>query len=132
MAGRQVGNDLKLLRPIDVVGTEIDGVDSDADDEEEIVGNEVGNEMSERLALPREEEIVRKVLDPKLPTQEEVDVHNTMGHLPYRNWCPVCVRAKGRDMDHKQDDGKERLRPESSLDYCFPGDELGFKWTVLV
>ena len=22
--------------------------------------------------------------------------------------------------------------PENSWDYCFPGDELGFKWTVLV
>ena len=30
------------------------------------------------------------------------------------------------------DDGKERVLPEYSWDYCFPGDELGVKWTVLV
>ena len=35
-------------------------------------------------------------------------------------------------MSHTRDKGKERLLPEYSLDYCFPGDELGFKWTVLV
>jgi hypothetical protein len=55
-----------------------------------------------------------------------------MGHLPFRNWCPVCIKAKGRDLDHRQDSGKERKMPEYSWDYCFPGDEFGFKWTVLV
>ena len=35
-------------------------------------------------------------------------------------------------MDHQADDGKERKLPEYQMDYCFPGDELGFKWTVLV
>ena len=35
-------------------------------------------------------------------------------------------------MDHQQDSGKERKLLEYSWDYCFPGDELGFKWTVLV
>ena len=35
-------------------------------------------------------------------------------------------------MGHKKDDGKERRLPEHSWDYCFPGDEMGFKWTVLV
>ena len=31
-----------------------------------------------------------------------------------------------------RDSGKERKLPEYSWDYCFPGDELGFKWTILV
>ena len=35
-------------------------------------------------------------------------------------------------MDHGKDGGKERTLPEYSWDYCFPGDELGFKRTVLV
>ena len=35
-------------------------------------------------------------------------------------------------MDHPRDTGKERKLPEYGFDYCFPGDELGFKWTVLV
>ena len=44
----------------------------------------------------------------------------------------LCEKAQGRDMGHMKDDGKERLLPEYSWDYCFPGDELGFKWSVLV
>ena len=35
-------------------------------------------------------------------------------------------------MAHKRDDGKERVYPEYSFDYCFPGDEFGYRWTVLV
>ena len=34
-------------------------------------------------------------------------------------------------MGHRRDE-KERILPEYSFDYCFPGDELGYKWTVLV
>ena len=69
---------------------------------------------------------VRKILDPRLPTQEEVDHHN-LTHLPYRNWCPECVKAKGKDMDHRSAVDKERGISAYCFDYCFPGDELGFK-----
>ena len=64
-------------------------------------------------------------MDPKLPTQEKVEEHYLRGHVPYRNWCPVCIQAKGRDMDHQTDSGKERKLPEYAWDYCFLGDELG-------
>jgi hypothetical protein len=90
------------------------------------------SEVCERVSLEREEAVVKRVLDPCLPSRDEVDRHYLMGHLPYRNWCPICIKAKGRDLDHKQDSGKERRVPEYSWDYCFPGDEFGFKWTVLV
>ena len=32
-----------------------------------------------------EDEVVKKFKDPKLPTQEEVDKHYIMGHIPYRD-----------------------------------------------
>ena len=64
--------------------------------------------------------------------KEDVEVHYLKGHIPFRSWCPICVKALGKEMDHKRDDGKERRLSEYSWDYCFPGDELGFKWTVLV
>ena len=35
-------------------------------------------------------------------------------------------------MGHQKEGGKERKVPEYHFDYCFPGDELGFKWTILV
>ena len=43
----------------------------------------------------------------------------------------MCVKAMGRDEAHRTED-KDREVPEYGFDYYFPGDELGFKWTVLV
>ena len=74
---------------------------------------------SERFELEREEDVVKKVNDPKLPTAGEVEKHRVMGHLPFRDWCPVCIKARGRETDHKKATGKERSMPEYSIDYCF-------------
>ena len=103
---------------------------SDADDEDGVI--EVRGEDAEGSALEKDGGEVRKLVDPLLPNKKEVDQHWVRGHLPYRNWCEVCVRSRGREMDHQKDKGKERKIPEYHFDYCFPGDEFGFKWTVLV
>ena len=58
-------------------------------------------------------------------------MHN-LTHLPYRSWCPHCVRAKGKDMDHRKGGDKQKGLAEFAFDYCFPGNELGYKLTVLV
>jgi len=105
-------------------------VESDADDEG--IQREMNSGVCERIVLEKDDVVVKRILDPKLPSQDEVDRHCVTGHLPFRNWCPICVKAKGRDVDHKRDSRKERNMPEYSWDYCFPGDELGFKWTVPV
>ena len=83
----------------------------------------------ERISKDEEDENVRKMLDPKLPSEEEVRDHYRF-HIPYRNWCPICVKAKGRDMDHNSSD-RERTIFEYCFDYCFPGDEFGYKLTIL-
>ena len=31
----------------------------------------------------------------RLPSVREVKDHELQGHLPYLNWCSVCVRATG-------------------------------------
>ena len=38
---------------------------------------------------------------PHSPTQDEKEKHNVT-HLPYRNWCPICVQAKGKEDDHRK------------------------------
>ena len=103
-------------------------------DSKDILSGEIEDHgiESEKLSLGEEDEFVRKLKDPKLPSQEEVDRHFAMGHFPYRDWCHICVRAHGKELEHRRDAGKTRDVPEYSFDYCFPGDELGFKWTVLV
>ena len=63
-----------------------------------------------------------KAADPKLPTPEEVDTHN-LTHLPYRSWCPHCVRGKGKTMDHRRA-GRDKLIPEIHVDYCFIGSKI--------
>ena len=32
---------------------------------------------------------------PVLPTKEEIELHE-LTHLPYRSWCDVCVRSRGK------------------------------------
>ena len=68
--------------------------------------------------------------DPRKPTAREVEEHK-LTHVPYRNWCSICIRAKGKDLDHRKAVGDDREISEYGFDYCFPGDELGFKLTVL-
>ena len=47
-----------------------------------------------------EGKFVKRLIDPRLPTEEEVAQHE-LTHLPHRNWCPACVKAKGKDLDHR-------------------------------
>ena len=55
---------------------------------------------------------------PKQPTPQEIQEHN-ITHLPYRNWCPICVQAKGRQANHtKQPTGTSR-RPIVQVDFTY-------------
>ena len=42
------------------------------------------------------------------------------------------MEAKGRDWDHRREVRKEGGLSKYSFEYCFPGDEFGYKLTVLV
>ena len=92
---------------------------------------ENGDDEVRRVKAIKDERTIKEVVDPRRPTEKEVDEHN-MHHLPYRNWCNICAQAKGKDTDHRKSTQEERGLSEYSFDYCFPGDELGCKLTVLV
>ena len=100
--------------------------DSESDEEVEVEGT-----VGERIKARREDEKIKVMTDPRKPTEREVELHN-LTHVPYRNWCPACVAAKGKDLDHRKDVKEERGLPEFSFDYCFPGNELGYRLTILV
>ena len=74
---------------------------------------------------------IRRLVDPRRPSRAEVELHE-LHHRPYRNWCPHCVRGQGKDLDHRRSAEEESGLSEYSFDYCFPGDEFGFKLTILV
>ena len=52
---------------------------------------------------------------PYMPTPQEVQEHN-LTHLPYRNWCPMCVRGKGRTTNHPPQRSK---RPVVQVDFAY-------------
>ena len=70
-------------------------------------------------------------MDPLLPGQAEVEMH-MLSHLPYRSWCPHCVKGRGKEMHHQRQPRDEKGLAEYHLDCCFPGDQLGFRLTILV
>ena len=42
------------------------------------------------------------------------------------------MRGKAKELDCRKSDGALGDMPEFHLDYCFPGDDLGFKLSILV
>ena len=72
------------------------------DDEEEKGEEPAGDhEGSERREEHFEQDggdcrAMKKMVNPRLPSREEVEIHE-MTHLPYRNWCPHCVKGRGGD-----------------------------------
>ena len=39
-------------------------------------------EKGERLGLEEDDEVVRNLTNPRLPSEEEVEKHDLMGHIP--------------------------------------------------
>ena len=54
---------------------------------------------------------------PRRPPQEEVDRH-MLTHLPYRSWCPHCVRGKSRGKHHSGSTGSKQI-PTIAVDYMY-------------
>ena len=63
--------------------------------------------------------VMKKMLDPCLPTREEVEQHR-LTHLPYRSWCPHCVKGRGVEKSHFRTERDQDAVGEMHLDYCFP------------
>ena len=96
----------------------------------------VERESEDDVLEPAEEEQFgtrnpRRMLDPKLPSQREVDEHN-LTHLPYRNWCKRCVFGKGRHAPHFKRAEREDSLAEAHFDYCSMSTKEQPLATVLV
>ena len=72
----------------------------------------------EDVFVGEEAELPKTIKVDTRPSREEVDRHNVT-HLPYRSWCPHCVRGKAKRRAHKKRMRKERGGiPVISLDYA--------------
>ena len=60
---------------------------------------------------------------PKPPKAEEVEIHNAT-HLPFRSWCPHCVRGKAKAHPHHRAKRKGEV-PVVSIDYMFMSQKQG-------
>ena len=89
----------------------------------------------EVVEAPREQEYgvrnPRKLLDPKLPTQQEVEEH-CLTHLPYRNWCTCCVQGKGKSSPHFKRPTRTDGLTKVHVGYCFMSTEGCPLATILV
>ena len=83
------------IRPYSVGNKWVAPVEGDGD--EEVGDDEVGEAAGE------ESRKVKKMMDPLLPSEDEVREHQ-LTHLPFRNWCHHCVRGRGKEMNHTKRD----------------------------
>ena len=74
------------------------GVEDGDEEDEADVPTGFEEELGERTGLPKEDEVIKKLVGPKLPSQEDVEMHYLRGHLPFQTWCPICVKAKAHEM----------------------------------
>ena len=52
---------------------------------------------------------------PTQPTRQEMEEH-ALTHMPYRSWCPICVKAKGKQDAYKQQQTKQ---PVIQIDFAY-------------
>ena len=65
--------------------------------------------------VPGEARVPRIVLSPEAPTMKEVLLHRVT-HLPYRSWCPECIRARAVNKPYWHRPAEERAVPTMCLD----------------
>ena len=70
---------------------------------------------------PEEAQKAETTKVPSKPSKEEVDEH-MITHLPFRSWCPHCVRGKSKGKPHKKSAQGNREIPTVALDYTFMYD----------
>ena len=65
------------------------------------------------------------VRDPGAPTPEEKVAHECT-HLPHRSWCPVCVKARGKEDAHYSKKNGKAIpgKPVVSSDYKSFGQDI--------
>ena len=74
--------------------------------------------VSEREEEEHNEAVQPRVrTSPKQPSAAEVEDH-MVTHLPFREWCPHCVKGKSGSRPHRSTHEKHEI-PTLALDYMF-------------
>ncbi|CAK0851674.1 unnamed protein product [Prorocentrum cordatum] len=91
-----------------------------------VVESKVAESMGFFRQVPVEEEFSCKICTPMRspcdPTPKEVEEHEASQHLPFRSWCPDCVKGRGAATAHADLAAElEHETPTISTDYFFLG-----------
>ena len=54
------------------------------------------------------------------PSEQEVKEH-MINHMPFRSWCPFCIKGKAGSNAHRKRSEDESGVPVISIDYAFMG-----------
>ena len=75
-------------------------------------------QVEEEIHIEDDEDVepLRMAKDPKLPSPEDVELHERM-HVPYRDWCKWCNMGRGRGAPHRHT-GPSTV-PLVGVDYFF-------------
>ena len=63
----------------------------------------------------------RSLPAPTPPTDAERELHN-LSHMPFRAWCPICVKSRGLPTQHRQVYDR---KPLIQVDYGFIAPKSG-------
>ena len=106
-------------------------------------------EVQAEVVSEEGEEVVTRRLRPlQRVSKQERDGHERT-HLPYRDWCDTCVKARGRRVAHRRGNKEERGQvPRVSMDYFYMSskeeqdgnnplvvmvdEETGYKYALMV
>ena len=93
---------------------------ADERSEQEEEEREVAGERTE--GEPEEAQKAKAARVPSKPSKEEVDEH-MITHLPFRAWCPHCVKGKSKGKPHQKATPGSREMPIVTMDYMFMDDK---------
>ena len=70
------------------------------------------------------DQIPQKVIsDPGQPSPQEFERHCACGHVPFRSWCPICVKCSAPEDGHRAQGKATHEFPVFSNDYAFLGSK---------
>ena len=108
---------------------DLDGGDESKSRESEKKSNPNPEAESKEREVGEEEEEGRIIRGPKAiytPSKEEWDNH-MRSHIPFRRWCPFCVKGRSKSGAHrgceKSEEEKKNEVPVISIDYMEPKSE---------
>ena len=103
---------------VDQAGVDQTGTEQDVQEDPDQV-------ISEEAIIPNH----RK--KPTAPTRQEYLDHQLV-HMPFRQWCPICVKARGKAHGHRVQKPEEKTKPTVHVDYWIMRDFAGGNHVTVV